>query len=72
MSSFCKVRVLLPYMQIKLDRTVMRMIRWMCGFTLNKEEERRIERTVGNGTSLFGDTDSFRCLCRDVVETFFH
>ena len=33
--------------ELKLNRTNMSMIRWMCGFISKKEEKCRIERTVG-------------------------
>jgi len=38
-----------------LDRTEMSMIKWICLFTWKERKKCRTHRTVGIGTSQFGD-----------------
>jgi len=41
--------------ELKLNRTEMSMIRWMCGVKLNERKKSEEQRTLRIGTSQFGD-----------------
>jgi len=41
--------------ELKLNRTEMNMIRWMCGVKLNERKKNELERTLRIGTSQFDD-----------------
>ena len=41
--------------ELKMNRTEMNMIRWMCGVKLNERKKNELERTLRIGTSQFDD-----------------